>query len=208
MIPTLFDQFAKDSIGFAVASDLENVPEEPGVYAWYLPLKGDASSDLLRFLTTLQGNVESSTPATEMSGSGRQRRFTIERNPPVFDLGSPAVQKLSESITPSRLQALANLVLVLSFFSEPIYVGMTEADKGLRSRLKQHLQSVKSFDEDSKWSGAFRTRIAKVLGDGKFLKQCLVAYMPLPASMLGDDAARVLEHILIRSIRPAQSVRG
>ena len=208
MTPTLFDKFAKDSIGFAVASDLESVPEEPGVYAWYLPLKGDASTDLLRFLSTLQSNVEFSIPATEISGSGRQRRFSIERNPPVFDLGSPAVQNLSESITPSRLQALANLVLVLSFFSEPIYVGMTEADKGLRSRLKQHLQSVNTFDEDSKWSGSFRTRIAKILNDGKFLKQCLIAYMPLPTSMLGEDSARVLEHILIRSVRPAQSVRG
>jgi len=206
--PTLFDKFVKDSIGFAVASDLEDVPDEPGIYAWYLPLKGDDSADLLRYLKNLQTRVESSIPATQISGAGRQRQFTTGRNPPSFDLGAPAVQRLSETITSSKLQVLANLVLVLSFFSEPIYVGMTEANKGLRSRLKQHLQSVKSFDDDAKWNGEFRTRIAKVLGDGNFLKQCVIAYMPISSTELGDDVPRVLEHILIRTVRPSQSIRG
>lgn len=204
----MFDKFVKGSIGFTLASDLENVPEEPGIYAWYLPLKGDTSSDLLHYLKSLQSSAESSIPATEMSAAGRQRQFTVTRNPPLFELATPAVQRLSETISSSNLQKLARLVLALSFFSEPIYVGMTEANKGLQSRLKQHLQSVKTFDDDAKWRGEFRTRMAKVLGDSSFLKQCVIAYMPISVSELGEDAPRVLEHILIRTVRPAQSVRG
>jgi len=52
MDPILFDKFTKATIGFAVASDLSDVPEEPGVYAWYLPLRGDSSSDLLHLWWT------------------------------------------------------------------------------------------------------------------------------------------------------------
>ncbi len=207
MIPTDFDKFVKNSIGFAVASDLSEVPEEPGIYAWYLPLKGDTGSDLLHYLKSLQGRVESSVAVTEMSASGQQRNFSVSRNPPSFNLAAPPVQRLAETITSSQLQGLANLVMALSFFSEPIYVGMTAANKGLKSRLGQHLQSVKSF-EDVNWRGQFRTRIVKLLNDKNFLKQCVIAYMPISASALGDDAPRVLEHVLIRTIRPAQSFRG
>lgn len=208
MTPTDFDKFVKGSIGFALASDLNDVPELPGIYAWYLPLKGDTSSDLLHYLKSLQGRLESAVPATEMSAAGQQRHFSVSRNPPSFDLAAPPVQRLAETITSSQLQGLASLILALSFLSEPIYVGMTAANKGLRSRLGQHLQSVKSFDGDHNWRGQFRTRIAKVLDDKTFLKQCVIAYMPISVSALGDDAPRVLEHILIRTVRPAQSVRG
>jgi len=208
MDPTLFDQHVKRSIGFALASDLDDVPEEPGVYAWYLPLRGDSSSDLLIYLKSLQENVEAAIPATTMSGEGRQRRFNLERNPPSFELASPAVQSLSESLSQSKIQALATAVLILSFFSEPIYVGMTDSEKGLRSRLKQHLQSVKSFDKDINWHGSFRTRVAHLLNDPKYLSRCLIAYMPVSSFALGEYAPRLLEHILIRTIRPARSVRG
>lgn len=208
MDPALFDQQVKRSIGFCLASDLEDVPEEPGIYAWYLPMRGDSSSGLLQYLKSLQENIEACSPATSMSGEGRQRRFTLERNPPVFDLGSQAIQILSESLSPSKVQALAKTVLVLSIFAEPIYVGMTEANKGLRSRLRQHLQSVKSFDHDLRWSGSFRTRIAKVLGESTYLNRCVIAYMPVSSLGFGDNATRLLEHILIRTIRPAQSIRS
>ena len=204
----LFDKFTKSTIGFAVASDLSDVPEEPGVYAWYLPLRGDSSSDLLHFLNSLQKEMAHSVMVTEMTATGQQRKFTVERNPPSFTLASSRIQGLSEKLTSSKLQRLANQVLVLSFFSEPIYVGMTEGQGGLRSRLKQHLQSVNSFDSDKAWTGDFRTRMAKLLGQSDYLKRCLILYMPLCYEDFGADIPRMLEHILIRTIRPSQSVRS
>ncbi len=205
---SLFDQRVKSSLGFALAAEIEDVPEEPGIYAWYLPMRGDSSGDLLQFLRSLEANVEAAVPATSMSGEGRQRRFILERNPPKFDFNSVAVQKLAGTLSTGKIQTLANVVLVLSFLTEPIYVGMTEANKGLRSRLKQHLQSVKTFDNDSNWSGAFRSRVAKVLQDPKYLRRCLIVYMPISSLELGEHSIRLLEHILIRTVRPSQSVRG
>ena len=208
MNPSLFDQQVKQCLGFAVAADIDEVPEEPGIYAWYLPLRGDSSLDLLGFLKSLQSNTEAGLPATSMTGESRQRRFVLDRNPPDFDLTSEMVRKLSESLSSSKIQTLASTVLILSFLTEPIYVGMTEANKGLRSRLKQHLQSVKMFDQDRNWSGAFRTRVAQVLQDPTYLRRCLIAYMPVTSLQLGEHSTRLIEHILIRTIRPVQSVRG
>ena len=125
----------KSSFGFTLAADIEDVPEEPGIYAWYLPMRGDSSGDLLQYLRSLEENVETGIPATSMSGEGRQRRFVLERNPPKFNLNSAEVQKLSGTLSTSKIQTLASVVLVLSFLTEPIYVGMTEANKGLRLSL-------------------------------------------------------------------------
>ena len=53
-----------------------------------------------------------------------------------------------------------------------------------------------------------RTRVAQVLRDPNYLRRCLIAYLPVSSLELGDHATRLLEHILIRTVRPAQSIRG
>lgn len=208
MESSLFDQLVKSSIGFTLATEIEDVPEEPGIYAWYLPMRGDSSSNLLQYLKSLQQHMKETNPVTSMAGEGRQKRFNLERNHPSFDLASDVIQELANSLSSSKIQSLASAILILSFFTEPIYVGMTKSGKGLRGRLKQHLQSVKSFDDDMNWTGSFRTRVAQILNDPDYLKRCLIVYMPMSAVNLSDDSTRLIEHILIRTIRPVQSVRG
>ncbi len=172
-----------------------------------MPLHGDTSQDLFEFLKTLERNVNRFTPATALSGASKQSLFSVERKPPAFDYSSATVANLASALTPSKLQSLASAVLILSLFAEPIYVGMTAAEQGLRGRLKQHLQSVDSFDAGADWSGAFRTRMASVLRDSTLLSRCVVAYMPMSAFDLGEHAARLLEQVLIRIVRPAQNIR-
>jgi hypothetical protein len=204
----LFDRSLKTRIGFTRASDISDVPNEPGIYAWYLPLSGDDSGNLLGFLKSLQGNLERTSPATEVSGAGRQRHFSVKRNPPAFHMDSEPVLRLDEHIGKSGLQALSRLVLFLSFLSEPIYIGMTKGSEGIKGRLAQHLQSPGSFDSDASWNGAFNSRISTILNDASILKQCLIAYLPIPSGEIGDDAPRVIEHILIKTICPAMARRG
>jgi hypothetical protein len=204
----LFDKTLKNTIGFASASDLSEVPSEPGIYAWYLPLKGDDSGSLLNYLNSLQNGIEKMTPATEVSGTGRQRRFTVSRNPPYFKIGSEYIQKLDSEINNAGVQKIANTILLLSFFTEPIYIGMTKANEGLNIRLKQHLQNVKSFDDNEQWNGKFSSRIATVLDDPKILKQCFIAFMPISDEDLNENAPRLIEHILIKTISPSMSKRG
>ena len=205
---TVFDTTVKERIFFTTAGDLDEVPEEPGVYAWFLPMRGDTASNLETYLKSMAENMAEAVQVSAVSGETMQRRFQLERNPPTFQLSEPAIRKVSTSITSSQLQSLATSVLVLSFLSEPIYVGMTEANKGLKSRLRQHLLSVHSFDDDTNWRGSFRTRVAKLLSKPDYLRRCLIAYMPISKDVFGEDFPRLIEHILIRTIRPAQSVRG
>ncbi len=204
----IFDGDLKKRFGFVKASESEDIPELPGIYAWYLPMRGDDGSDLPAFLRSLEKSVSHYAPVTMLEGNGAQRRIQIERNVPEFDVSSAPLQRLTESIGSSQVQQISKLVLMLSFLTEPFYVGMTDSSNGLRNRIQQHLQSVKSFDEDKRWTGSFRTRIAHVLGEKEALKRCLVAFVTLPEELVGTDATRLLEHILIRTVCPSQSKRG
>jgi hypothetical protein len=204
----IFDLDIKARIGFARASDIEDMPESPGIYAWYLPLRGDDGGDLITFLKTLEKNTELYTPVTNLAATGTQRQIQIERNPPRFEYDSPTLQRLASTTSSHQIQSIANIVLMLSFLSEPFYIGMTDSSFGLRGRIKQHLASVNLFDADNSWTGAFRTRVAKTLQQKDALKRCLIAYFTLPEELESGEAARLLEHILIRTIKPAQSKRG
>mgnify|MGYP006428072441 CR=1 FL=1 len=205
---SVFDASVKNTFSYAMASDIEDVPDCAGIYAWYLPLLGDDSSDLIRFLTSLQNNSIKYSPASKIEADGQQRRVTVERKPANFDLQLEMIQRMASDMSSESVQKLSAFVMRMAFISEPIYVGMTTASNGLKSRLKQHLQSVKTFDTDNKWSGSFRTRVAYELKDKDSLKKCVICYMPLDDTLLGTDVTRILEHILIRTVRPAQSKKG
>lgn len=204
----IFDSDLKKRFGFVQASEFADIPEGPGIYAWYLPMRGDDGADLLVFLKSLERSISNFAPVTKLEADGTQRKIYIERNVPEFDLASAPIQRLSTTLSGSQIQQLSKLVLMLSFLTEPFYVGMTDASNGLKNRIQQHLQSVKTFDEDKRWTGAFRTRIAHVLGEKEALKRCLVAFVTLPEELVGTETARLLEHILIRTISPSQSHRG
>lgn len=204
----IFDSDLKQRFGFAKASDTEDIPDLPGIYAWYLPMRGDDGGDLMHFLKTLESTISRFTSVTTLEANGTQRRVQIKRNTPEFQLDSDAVMKLATRLSASQIQQVARLTLMLSFLSEPFYVGMTDASNGLRSRIRQHLVSVKSFDEDKQWSGSFRTRIAHSLNEKDALKRCLVAFVTLPDELAEVEASRLLEHILIRTVRPSQSKKG
>jgi hypothetical protein len=205
---SIFDGDLKKRFGFVKASESEDIPDLPGVYAWYLPMRGDDGADLSVFLKSLENSIACFAPVTKLEADGTQRRIQIERNVPSFDLNSAPIQRLGASLDNSQVQQLSKITLMMSFLAEPFYVGMTDSSNGLRNRIRQHLQSVNSFDEDQKWSGAFRTRIAHVLREKDALKRCLIAFVTLPENLVGPDVTRLLEHILIRTIRPSQSHRG
>lgn len=204
----IFDADLKKRFGFVKASDIDDIPDLPGIYAWYLPMKGDDGGDLAHFLKTLEKSISHFSPVTKIEADGTQRKIQIERNVPEFDLSISPIQRLSASLGNSQIQQVSKLVLMLSFLTEPFYVGMTDTSNGLKNRIQQHLMSVKSFDDDKRWTGAFRTRIAHVLSEKDALKRCLVAFVTLPDELIGTEASRLLEHILIRTVCPSQSRRG
>ena len=205
-----FDHTVKTYFGFARADEIDHVPESPGVYAWYIPLRGDDSGSLLEFLGDLHNTLKDYVPLTALGAVGAQRSISIERNSPEF-LPTDAEETLSRELANESIQAVAQLMLVMSFLAEPVYVGMTRQKGGLRARLKSHLQNPRTlFDEDQAWTGSFSSRAAEVLGRPDGLNGCLVAYISLPKSNVLRDkrVIRLLERQLIRFIRPAQNRRS
>jgi hypothetical protein len=202
-----FDQTVKTYFGFARADEIEHVPEVPGVYAWYIPLRGDDSGSLLEFLADLHNTLKDYVPLTALGAESAQRVISIERHAPNF-APTETEETLSQQLANESVQAIAQLMLAMSFLAEPVYVGMTRQKGGLRARLKSHLQNPRTlFDDDQGWTGSFRSRAAEALGRPDGLSGCLVAYISLPRSetLRDERVIRLLERHLIRFIRPAQN---
>lgn len=205
-----FDHLVKTHLGFALASQVDSVPDRPGIYAWYIPLKGDDSGTLLDYVTALQATLGRYVSLSEMAAVGAQRHVLISRNYPT-DEPTEADRALSNGVSNETVQLIFQLMLVMSFLAEPVYVGMTFQQGGLRARLRSHLQNPRElFEDDSGWSGSFRSRAARALGVGDGLRNCLIAYLTLPEGfpLNSPDLVRFLERQLIRYVRPAQNRRA
>lgn len=205
-----FDQLVKTHLGFALASQIDSIPDQPGIYAWYIPLKGDDSDTLVNFVADLQTTLSKYAVLSEMAAVGAQRRVLISRNCPT-DEPTEEDKTLSRGLSNETVQLISQLMLVMSFLAEPVYVGMTFQQGGLRARLRSHLQHPRGlFDDDSGWTGSFRNRAAQALGVQDGLRNCLVAYLTLPEGfpLESPGLVRFLERQLIRYVRPAQNRRS
>jgi hypothetical protein len=205
-----FDHSVKTTLGFALATQIDHIPDRPGLYAWYVPLKGDDSSSLLNFLSQLHDTFSTYAGLSEMSAESAQKKITISRNTPAFQ-PSQSEESLSAELTNETVQIISALMLTLSFFSEPVYVGMTFQRGGLRARLRSHLQSPETlFEQDRNWTGGFRSRAARTLRQADGLRNCLIAYAVIPDHLPLNDKriVRLLERHLIRFIRPPQNKRS
>jgi len=198
-----FDATAKRLLCFYEASDLSEVPELPGIYAWFLPLRGDTSDDFLTFLKSLESGVEKMAELTNIEGQTGQLRVSVRRDNPVL---SDAGEHISvEDLSPRKLQQIASMLLFCSFLTAPIYVGMT--DKSLRKRLQSHLLKPDLWDDEG-WTGTFRNRVANRIGDTRFLERCLICCLPFDNTDFPKGTVRLFEKLLIRTLRPSQSLRG
>lgn len=204
MIPGDFDRFAKASLGFAHASDLTCVPDDPGIYAWFAPFQSRADQGVEGLLRSLETAHTHSAPLTEREGVIGEHDIRIRRAAPTFDLAASAIASMDNDLAASDLEYLSVLLLILSVLAPPIYVGMTRT--GLRSRLQAHLSGA-AFADDLP-SSQFAARVRAVSGDPGLLRRCVIVYVPLAARLVAGNAERLLEHALHRLMRPSQSVRG
>ena len=197
----MLDSEIKNRLSFVRADDISSVPDCPGVYAWYLPLVGRDSGSFFDYLDDLKKNLASWDAAKIIETNGRQKTFTIAPFRPEFNKESKELVALNEEVNSVQLQSISRLIYLLSFLSEPFYIGKT--DRGLKGRLKDHLADVKLFEDDN-WNGSLRSRIAKI--DPQMMRQCLIVYICL--DNYGENKiARLIEHVLIKIIQPSQSRR-
>jgi hypothetical protein len=197
----MFDDAIKSHLIFGTADEVESFPDSPGIYAWFLPLRGYDAGTVDEYVRELIEGFNSAAKLTEASGEVGQLELSVKRRAPSIDIGGAPV-----NLTPQELQMAAKVMLSCSFLGAPIYIGMT-VNIGLQGRIRQHLANPEELYAGN-WTGSFRSRVAKLTGNRSFLRRCLVAMLPMPQEKFSPELIKFFEHVLIRAIRPALSRRG
>jgi len=206
MLPRDFDRFVHQVIGFARAADLANVPDSPGVYAWFPPVELPAHDTLASSLDALSDNLHQLYHAlTSVEGLVGQHQIGVQVAAPSFDTESDAVRALSSEIGDEARESLQAMFLALSFIGGPMYVGMARGTDGLRGRLRGHLTSG---IRDPEWTGNLRARVGNRLDDPSYLRRCVIAFVAMDSLPESARTERFVEHVLLRVFRPWMSKRG
>ncbi len=193
------------SLGFSRADDLSEVPESPGVYAWYAPLQADHTLGLRSFCEELESNLEEWNPVTSIEFSGKAKRVSINNDNPDFDFDK--LTELGKSLSRGDLETISTYIQILSFFREPFYIG--KAKTSLRGRLQSHLQSPTPFEDEEGnryfGSGTLSKRVAEHFNETDRLKQCFIAYLCTPLNNQKVDIPRLIEQLMLKLVRPSQN---
>lgn len=185
----------------------DDVPDKPGVYAWYYPiwLNSENLDDLLEELRTVRnydakcGGIPSGIMSLELSWN-RFEAETVIRD---------RTEKLPESVYQQWKRTLANkkgelnelkkTLMVSSLLLPPLYIGKT---KSLRNRCAQHRNA--SANENSKTGGTFKGRFEAYAESRNAITSKKVSDL-IMACVLTDDTREVLgndknEHSLVEEI--------
>jgi len=134
------------------------------------------------------------------------QEVALRRAPLNFGLCNDTLNGIDQALGPADLEHVSTLLFALSFLLPPIYVGMARGEDGLRGRLRAHV-SVGLTEEERK--GTLGGRLSSALGEAKYLRRCTALYVPLKVEgAAAATTARLLEHVLIRVLRPSESKRG
>jgi hypothetical protein len=193
---------------------LQDAPEAPGVYAWYVRMfLGDA--DLREFEEQIDAAREQEERPESVVLQMLQRHFFHPFRENAYSVrlsgalkpryagelmheptqSEDLLRRLAEQ--PARLRRISDMLgKAAPLFTAPLYIGMASS---LRSRLGQHKRLIKQLSEspgalasDEGASGFAR----QVVNRGFIPNQLFIAYLPLP-DILGDEQVD-LENILNR----------
>lgn len=197
-------------LGFYTKETKERVPEQPGCYAWFLPL-WFYRSDLNELMQVVGGVLNyDKKPKKEANA-----RFTWEsvklRVQRVAEIQATETILSTWERVCADAQAkreLQQTLLEASLLMPPLYVGKT---KNLRKRYLEH---VKGNDDDR---NDFHTRFTEHVSDLKLtigvsdlLFVCIKTEQKPPQESLGvaeDDLERLVEQILMQFCRPPFSLK-
>lgn len=143
-----------ERISFNTRQTASDIPELPGVYAWFLPLWLYEDSDL----NSLIGEISSLTfhdsdERTYKTTSGAPRRESVSEY--CWDAINVRLEKVPRKIDSSKMADLWKKMILsdeekrvferslmeATIFTKPLYVGKAS---NLRSRYEQHIESEKS----------------------------------------------------------------
>lgn len=195
------------SITFHWGDDVDDAPEEPGVYAWFLPNLGSPSGTLGKLFASIQKQLDQLSTLTEVVGRVGTSRLSLRQSVGTEDW-EKRLPESEWSLSRSQVENVGNLLLALSIFSPPIYIGMAAGQRGLRQRLKQHVEGQYQVLEGDPYLGTFAARVTHLMNDPRVLKKCIVACVKVNGFPNNEQLVREIEHFLIQTLKPTQSKKG
>ncbi len=201
------DVLIKHGISFHWGEDVDECPEEPGIYAWFLPNMGGPSKSLGALFASVQKQLAQTSSLTEVVGRVGTSQLSLRQSVGEEDWEA----RLPESEWPlsrSQVENVGNLLLALSIFSPPIYIGMAAGQGGLRQRLKQHVEGQYQVLDGDPYLGTFAARVTYLMNDPRVLKKCIVACVKISGFPNNQQLVREIEHFLIQTLKPTQSKKG
>jgi hypothetical protein len=201
------DALVKHSISFHWGVEVDDAPEDPGIYAWFLPNHGGPTANIGSLFSSVQKQLDQASALTEVFGRVGTSRLSFRQA-----VGSEDWEKrLPEEEWPysrSQVEQVGNLLLALSVFSPPIYIGMAAGQGGLRQRLKQHIEGQYQVLDGDPYLGTFAARVTHIMNDPRVLKKCIVGCMKVTGFSNNSQLIREIEHFLIQTLKPTQSKKG
>ena len=190
------------------------IPEAPGVYAWFLPLYlyNNNLSELLRVLydVLLYDSNSKGIPTQRVPVNFKWDvlRLTVKKGNPPSEM-SEMDQKKWNALLESKegSEALQKILMEASIFMPPLYVGKT---KDLRQRYNQHVTG-KTNDENN-FHRRFTSHIKSLasipaLTVSDLIFACVLTDRHSSAMLDAKDLTDLLENLLLRLCRPPFSER-
>ena len=197
-------------LGFYTKETKERIPEQPGCYAWFLPLWFYRSD--LNELMQVVGDVLDYDNKLEREANAR---FTWEsvklRVRRVADIQATETIRSTWERVCADAQAkreLQQTMLEASLLMPPLYVGKT---KNLRERYLKHVEGNR--DDRNDFHTRFTEHVSNLdltIGVSDLLFVCIKTEQKPPQVPRGvdeDDLERLVEQILMRFCRPPFSLK-
>lgn len=191
----IWQNMTSDNVGFYTYKRKKSIPEKPGVYAWFLPLR--FNSDINSFLSQARKlfiyDTKSKGKAIETDRLGFQwdpMTVSIQKQPDIRnqEFKSTRWKNLLEGDEES-LQSFKNTLACGSIFARPLYVGLA---KNLNGRYEQHLNKS-GFKERF---GSYASEIGVDISMERLLFSCISLNDVEEFTSLDQDRIDLLEDIL------------
>ena len=197
-------------LGFYTKETKERIPEQPGCYAWFLPL-WFYRSDLNELMQVVGGvfdydkklEKEANARFTWESVKLRVRRVTETQT--TETIRSTWERVCADTQAKRELQ---QTMLEASLLMPPLYVGKT---KNLRQRYLKHVEG--NSDDRNDFHTRFTEHVSNLnltIGISDLLFVCIKTEQEAPQVPHGvaeDDLERLVEQILMRFCRPPFSLK-
>lgn len=102
----MLDDTIKSHLTFAEADEVDSFPETPGIYAWFLPLRGYDAGTVDQYVRELIDGFNSAARLTEATGEVGQLELSVKRRAPSIEVDGAPV-----NLTPQELQMAAKVML-------------------------------------------------------------------------------------------------